>query len=399
MKNTTNKLWKSLTIAATATLVSASSLFLTGCIPTYYSEDFKAKVTDRGSVLIEDYMNKHYKDYEISSVSMEYGFNASHNMATYGSTFAKADVKIDGKPYTFYVDTDNGEMYSTMQDTEIRQAYADALTGTNATDYVMTLDALSWATYLDSYSDNTGAKLNEGVYDVEVTLWAAFPIDESAEDILQKYCDENGDKSITLQYFYCDDSYESFDIEELKDFMEAHPEVASITIYNISHGDLDYLLEGNTISYSYCLALKEEYSMYYVEDSSTQQNYLCGDYKAHTHEIVDGVVGVNYVSYFAKYGGGDFTLIREETYDVPVEVDGDYIITHKPEDDAPAFLFFSKDPGHSEANITPEGSIESKDYNIKQFRCGYYSILPKNAYVSINRGYMITADEKIVLVN
>lgn len=382
-------------ILATASATAFCTLFCTGCIPQYYTPEFQNNVITEGTELIEEYLEANYSDYKITYVKMVPGTTPQQNVAMYGSTVACANVTIDDTLYTFYADTDNGNIYSNAQTHEIENYYWNEFAGELDCDYVLNYNSNSYLIEFGSRSVNTGAKLNAGVYEVTVTLDGVYPVSQSVEEIIKSISEADDEANITLYAYYCSDDYDAFSADDLKAFMDSHPEVLELSILNISRGDLDYFMNETLLRYKTPLGLKEEYDINrYSSTGDLTYEYIC-----HTHEMLNEVAGVNYVSYILTMGNDDFSVIYEKTYDAPAEIDGEYIITHKTATEAPAYIFFAEYPGHSHANVGSDGTLTTTDYDIRQYRCGYYSLILKNNYEGTDDGYLIKGSEKILLVD
>jgi len=400
MNNIGTKLLKALTIFAASAMIIGTAVFCTGCIPKHYSEDFSERVVDEGNILLKNYLSNNFEDYEIKFIAMENGVDNDNTMSISGSTVARALVDIDGREYTFYVDIEDGSIFSTMQVEMIKQRYAEELTGEEGVnDYVAQISSAYWYTSIQSYSDNTASKLNSEIFEVTVTMFGAFPVEYSLDDVLKQVYSQSGAESIYYEFYYCEKSYERFSVEFIMNFMEEHQEIQSLKIFNISRGDLDYFKDGNVPNQIYKLAVKEEYIADYTTRGLQQEKNVACEYIAHTHETVDDFVSVNYVSSDVKYVGKELEIVKDKSYDNPVEVDGENIITHAPVLEAPAYLYFKGKPSHDHANVRLVSGGPARNYSITECKCGYYTLIPNTSSVAYYPGYEIKQDEKIFLVD
>ena len=96
-----------------ALAISAAGL-LAGCTQAQYTEDDSNKVTETARPIAEAWLKTLPGDPEITALTMEQGAKLGDSMYAgyYATNVAGGTFELDGETYLFYVDTENGQVYS-----------------------------------------------------------------------------------------------------------------------------------------------------------------------------------------------------------------------------------------------------------------------------------------------
>ena len=108
-----------------ALAISAAGL-LAGCTQAQYTEDDSNKVTETARPIAEAWLKTLPGDSEITALTMEQGAKLGDSMYAgyYATNVASGTFELDGETYLFYVDTENGQVYSDyyLQDMDLDAA-------------------------------------------------------------------------------------------------------------------------------------------------------------------------------------------------------------------------------------------------------------------------------------
>lgn len=406
VKSIKAKFIKASVIVAASAVTAFSALIFTGChfgksIENNISNTFnkyveyelersqaeRDELIEKSRGLLTEYLDSLATEYSIGDTSCMIAH--STNVAEHLSPVTEARVVIDGEEFIFYIDTDTENIYSNMQHDSFKQLYISELFGDRIDPSEV---ALNIVTDLKIYSTTKATNLQ-----IYTTILDAYPVTESATSIFEKA--RNGEmSSIALLAYFNSDNYNYFEPDYLKDYMDSHSEISSLSLYSISTGVVEKLLKDfktyePTIARDIDfladpLAVKEEYYLYYTNDN------LTFEYKQHTLAEYDYSVGVNYISYDMKMGNEDFSIYEENEYAIDITVTNFAITTHAPETGSTAYLFFYENPS-SRATVKLPGSYEAVSYKICEYPCGYYSLTDAAQSSIDNYGYEITRDEII----
>lgn len=365
---------------------------LSGCTKQYYSDSFEKNVISQGKEILTKYLGDNYTDYKlVGNLVMVRGYgNTPEDRPgrSFGSTIAKAKVEIDGKEYNFYVDTDTNTIYSDYYMEYVEQYFFDIIKSNIAE---MGIDfyygyKLSTQLSLNSYSDNTESKKNQGIYDVKVSLGNVFDVEMTREDIINDILQDTERNGIVVNCYYSVEEEKTIDCKRIFDCMKTNGLLHKVNIYSVATPYFDIMQAEDVVPDSFMLGADE-----YYEFLSSNNDLSCR--RSITSTTRKDNIVVRYVSNITVYNS-ELQEIESNDYESSAYFDDDELTIKRSK--SKTYLYFEGKPEYSRVKVERYRADGSKnkpdDLIIVKLADGFYSFSAHGDRGYRNEGYSIYQD-------
>jgi len=253
----------------TLTLIIAMLCTLTACVPDKHTESYDEQQLAQGKATIEEYLAKHYTNYEVTDTYMynaaalgQYIYAGYYSCPVIGGSFIG-----DGVKQQFSVNNETGQIYTTEKNRELsswaNESFTQYLKNTGFEKDVL-LSELSLETHIVCLN----VPLKDETVDVELSVMDMLPVEWDKSNFAQHFTTLSEDSFwYGLLVVYVSDSPQEFPMETLKEYIKENgmTHLSQINIINTTQDVFDSCAAGNY--HPYGDAYVEHWFGYWNEES------------------------------------------------------------------------------------------------------------------------------------
>lgn len=276
-------------LVSLSAMILSLVLFLSGCIPNNFSPEEERAFLETASEVVSDFFDGQYSGAKIENIQAE--TDVAADGSGYELTeFASGQFSWQGRTYSFLVNTETEEVYTSVYLTEVSEGLKEALLqGFDIGASEAAVDNLR--IYYLPINDRSGRDLDiRAVRNV-------FPLRDSAEELLREILQDTEEYTVFIEIQYKGEALPEGIPEQDAPF----PALLSVDLYHIGE-EHELCWEGSEgFSYSIIPSLSEEilqinylhsspsdYS--YIRNRVMEQDGFCLLYNAYERTLKEGVV-------------------------------------------------------------------------------------------------------------
>lgn len=275
-------------------VVSLVCIFFAGCTNTYYTKQQENAVVTEAEVLMREYLDRNYEEYQLDECRMVSG--AMLNESIYSGYFASNCVRgyftVGDEEYIIVANVKNGDIYTS----EYQKASCECLkemlkpyleeAGYEA---AYLIDEVSLEYRVVSEGMISGRK----VLDTEVFLEDVYPVKYRDDSLTELFSERNTEGVFCYaRLLFHEEELNKFPVDAIEKFYadSAFFHNGEIDIYNVNADDFREILEGNT-SYRYDMAVSEKFFVSRYEEPDNNEEYNMSEQNDEQMHVAPGTNG------------------------------------------------------------------------------------------------------------